>query len=144
MKERKLQFMDWDECKNEFIRSVDVDNEKIVSMIKLALSRFNFIKPIDVNENNISFIIENYYEIIKELLIALLLKNGLKSQNHQCLITYFHRNYPKYEFEANLMLRLNYLRNRLEYYGEIIEIGFYNKHKDDFISIIEILEGLTK
>ena len=144
MKDRKLQFMSWDECKNKFIRNVEVDNEKINSMTKLALSRSDFIKSININQINVSFIVENYYEVIKELLIALLLKNGLKSQNHQCLITYFYKNYPEYEFESNLILRLSYLRNRLEYYGESIDIEFYNKYKDDFNSIIKILEILVK
>ena len=69
-------------------------------------------------------------------------KNGLKSDNHQCLITYFYKNYPKYEYEANLILRMSYLRNRLNYYGESIDFEFYEKNKKDFISIIEILKNI--
>ncbi len=144
IEKRRLQFMDWNECGKEFIREVEVDNEKIKSLIKLSLNRFNFIKSIDVNSSNVSFIVENYYEVIKELLIALLLKNGLKSQNHQCLITYFYKNYQGYEFQANLILQMSYLRNRLEYYGESIDLGFYNKYKEDFVSIIELIKNLIE
>ncbi|GEM_PF-791312 len=141
---KRLQFMDWNECNKDFIREIEVDNEKIKSLMKLAINRFNFIKSINSNQSNVSFIVENYYEVIKELLIALLSKNGLKSQNHQCLITYFYKNYPKYEFQANLILQMSYLRNRLEYYGESIDIGFYNKYKQDFVFIIELIKNLIE
>ena len=49
----------------------------------------------DVNKENKTYkIVEQYYEIIKELLTALLLKKGLKSENHECLISYCKKNYP--------------------------------------------------
>ena len=138
-----LQFMRWDECERKFIRRIEIDKERIKSIATLALKRLEFIKAINVTNDNISFVVESYYEIIKELLVALFLKTGLKSDNHQCLITYFYRNYPKYEHEANLILRMSYLRNRLNYYGESIDLGFYEKYKEDFISIIEALKNIT-
>ncbi len=144
IKEKTLKFIEWDECKRNFIRQVEIDSEKIKSIIKLAMKRFIFIKSININKDNVSFIVEDYYEIFKELLVALLLKNSLKSQNHQCLITYFYRNYPSYEFEANLILQMSYLRNRLNYYGEPIDIEFYNKHEKDFASIIGLLKKLIE
>ena len=136
--------MDWDECKKSFIRKKEVDNEKINSMVKTAFKRFNFISSIEVNKDNVSFVVEDYYEIIKELLASLLLQNGLRSKNHQCLITYFYKTYPNYEFEANLILRMSYLRNRLDYYGELIDINFYKKYSKDFVSIINLIEKLIK
>lgn len=144
MKEKELKFMEWEECKKGFIRSIEIDNEKIKSIINVSLLRTEFIKSISANQNNVSFVIENYYETIKELLVALLLKKGLRSKNHQCLITYFYNNYGEYEFEANLILRLSFLRNRLEYYGEKIDFEFYNKHKEDFSSIIKLLKKIIE
>lgn len=141
---KELEFMDWNECKRNFIREIEFDNEKISSMVKVAFNRLNFIKNVKVNQMNVSFVVENYYETMKELLIALLLKKGLKSKNHQCLITYFYKSYPNYEFESSLILRMGYLRNRLEYYGEPIDIEFYNKHNQDFIQIISLIEKLIK
>jgi len=78
--------MDRNECENKFIRRIELDKERINSIRRLALKRFEFIKSINVTNDNISFVVESYYEIIKELLVALLYKNGLKSDNHQCLI----------------------------------------------------------
>ena len=136
--------MDWGECEKNFIRDVTVDKEKISSIIDIVLRRKSFIESNEVTKENVSFVIEGYYEIIKELLVALLLRNGLKSKNHQCLISYFHKNYPDYEFEANLILQMSYLRNKLNYYGESIDIAFYDKNKDDIIKIIELLLKIVK
>ncbi|HIH13924.1 MAG: hypothetical protein UU67_C0021G0012 [Candidatus Daviesbacteria bacterium GW2011_GWB1_41_5] len=137
-------FMDWGECEREFIREVEPDFEKIKSIIKTADARLNFIKNISANKENVSFVVENYYEIVKELLVALLLKDGLRSKNHQCLISYFYRKHPKYEAEAHLISRMSYFRNRLDYYGEAIEFAFYDKYKKDFERIINILKDLLK
>ncbi|MEK6933084.1 MAG: hypothetical protein AABW56_04815 [Nanoarchaeota archaeon] len=142
MKDKKLIFMEWRECEKEFIRHIEADKEKIKSILKLVKARINFIKSITPDKDNVSFVVENYYESIKELLVALLLKNGLRSNNHQCLISYFYKNYPNYEYEANVILQMSYVRNRLEYYGEPIDFEFYNKHKEDFLIIINILENL--
>ena len=136
--------IDWNLCKNKFIRNVEVDEEQINSIIETAAKRLKFIKSNKATNDNISFIVENYYEIIKELLIALLLKNGLKSSNHQCLISYFYKEYPDYEFEVNIISQMSYLRNRLNYYGEKIDFGFYDKNKVEFIKLIDLIKGLIR
>jgi len=101
-------------------------------------------KSNNATDENSSFIVEGYYEIIKELLVALLLKNGLKSSNHQCLISFFYREYPNYEFETNLILQMSYFRNRLNYYGEKIDFDFYGKNNEEFDKIIILLKKLVK
>src|SRR3989339_968765 len=125
-------FMDWSECEKNFIKEVEVDPDKVNSLIETAKSRVEFIQATKVNKKNVSFVVEGYYEVIKELLVALLLSKGLKSKNHQCLITYFYLNYKKHESEAHLIYQLCYLRNRLDYYGDLIEMGFYEKNKQEF------------
>ncbi|MBS3143865.1 hypothetical protein J4446_03265 [Candidatus Woesearchaeota archaeon] len=83
------EIMDWDICEKENIRKVSVDEDKIDSILKMCSARFKFVKKQEIDKETASIITENYYEIIKELLTALLLKNGLKSDNHECLISYF-------------------------------------------------------
>ena len=136
--------IDWNLCKSKFIRNVEVDEEQINSIIETADKRLEFIKSNKATNDNVSFIIENYYEIIKELLVALLLKNGLKSSNHQCLISFFYKEYPDYEYESKLISQMSYLRNRLNYYGEKIDFEFYDKNKEEFNKIIVLLKGLIK
>ena len=133
--------MAWQECEEKFIRKVSVDTSKIKSIIIMAQSRLEFAKSINVNEHNVSFIFENYYEVIKELLIAVLLRNGLRYKNHQCLITYFAKEYD-YQAEVQLIKQMNFLRNRLNYYGEAVEYEYFMAKKEQFEKIIELIKGV--
>lgn len=136
--------MDWGLCREKFIKNVEADTEKAASIVEAAKSRIRHVKGIAVNNDNASFIVEGYYEAIKELLVALLLSKGLRSKNHQCLISYFYKNYLDYEAEANLISQMSYLRNRLDYYGEQIDFGFYEKNKVEFDNIANLLIGLIE
>ena len=136
--------MNWGLCREKFVKNIEVDAEKVASVVEAAKSRINHIKSIAASKENVSFIVEGHYEAIKELLVALLLSNGLRSKNHQCLISYFYKNYPDYEAEANLISQMSYLRNRLDYYGEQIDFGFYEKNKADFDSIANLLINLIE
>jgi len=134
------EVMSWNKCEREFIRKIEVDNEKVLSIIDATESRLKFVKSVEVKKGNVSFVVENYYEIIKELLVAFMLKEGLRAKNHQCLFSYFYKKCPEFEYEVNIMLQMSYLRNRLNYYGEMIELEFYEKNKDEFENIIKILK----
>ena len=122
--------MDWTLCKEDFVKEVEIDPAKIQSLVKTANSRIAFLKSTTFSPGHTSFLVEGYYEAIKELLTALLLTKGLRSKNHQCLITYFYKNYPQHEGEAYLIAEMSYLRNRLNYYGEQISPAFYEKNKE--------------
>ena len=135
----ETDIMDWSECEKFFIRNVEIDNERINSIIKKAMQRLERARNTPVNLDNVSFVVEDYYEVVKELLVAYLLKNGLRSKNHQCLISYFYKQNLKYEREAFLISQMSFFRNRLGYYGEDIPMEFYYKNKNDFEEIIGII-----
>ena len=144
MKRIETDIMDWNECMRKFIRKVEVDEERMKSITKKAMQRLERARATDVTLENVSFVVEDYYEVIKELLIAYLLKNGLRSKNHQCLISYFYENNPEYERESFLISQMSFFRNRLGYYGEDIPMEFYEKNKDDFEKIIRIILRITE
>ena len=136
--------MNWNECEKGFIRKVEVDSERINSIKEKALLRLELIDSLVPNEKTISFIVEGYYEIIKELLVAYLLQNGLKSKNHQCLISYFGKENPELEHETMIISKMSYYRNRLDYYGETIPITFFDENKDEIKTIINKLNLMIK
>src|SRR3989344_5506609 len=105
--------MDWKECEMNFIKKVSIDDERINSIIKRAFQRLKRAKDTKINLENVSFVVEDYYEVIKELLVAYLLKNGLKSKNHQCLISFFYKKNPNFEKESHLISQMSFFRNRL-------------------------------
>ncbi len=135
--------MDWKDCEEGFIRQAEADREKIESVMETAEARLKFLKSLQADNDNVSFIVEGYYEVIKELLVALLLSKGLRSKNHQCLISYFYHKYQEYEAEAYLIAQMSYLRNRLDYYGEGIDFAFYDKNKEEFDKVVELLKKLN-
>ena len=137
-------FIDWGKCKEEFVRDSEKDPAKINSLIKTAEGRLAFLKSVPYSSERVSFLVEGYYEAIKELLTALLLSHGLRSKNHQCLITYFYKNYPSHEGDAYLIGEMSYLRNRLNYYGEQISPLFYEKNKERIEKIILIIKQLIE
>lgn len=140
-----MNLMNWEKCKREFVRKVEIDNERIESLKEQAQNRLLFIKQQkDIDNKKVSFVVEAYYETIKELLVAYLLKNGLKSDNHQCLITFFYKNNPDYEAETNIISQMSYFRNRLDYYGEAVPLSFFENNKEEFEKIIKILFGLIE
>ena len=140
----KIDIMGWKECERKYTRKVEVDKERINSLVKKALQRLDRADSTEVSIPNISFIVEDYYEVIKELLVAFMLKNGLRSKNHQCLISYFYRKNSNFEKEAYLIAQMSYFRNRLEYYGEDIPMAFYNKNKEEFKKIIKIMLDILR
>jgi uncharacterized protein (UPF0332 family) len=133
--------MAWSECEDKYIRKVHVDLSKIKSITEMANERLNFVKSLNANEKNASFIFEGYYEVIKELLVALMLKNGLRSKNHQCLFTFFAKEYD-HDAEVNLIKQMNFLRNRLNYYGERVEFAYFKENYKSFDKVIKLLLGL--
>ena len=139
-----LDIMDWEECEKKLVRQVEVDNERIESIVKKALQRLKRAESTDINSENVSFVVEDYYEVIKELLVAYLLRNGLRSKNHQCLISYFHKQNPEQEKETGLISQMSFFRNRLGYYGEDIPMEFYKENKEDFKKIINLILKLLE
>jgi len=136
--------IEWKICEKEFIRIVSRDEKRVESIISRALERLNIFEQIKVNEKSVSFVVENYYEVIKELLVAYLLRDGLKSNNHQCLISYFYKKNPEYEKQVLLMSQMSFFRNRLNYYGESIPKGFYDNNKEEFKKIIKLILKILK
>jgi len=136
--------MNWEECKRNFIKQVEIDIDRIKAIEEKAMLRLKRAKNTKINQENVFLVVEDYYEVIKELLVVYLLKNGLRSKNHQCLISYFYIKNKLYEKESYLISQMSFFRNRLNYYGENIPVEFYNKNKEDFEKIISVLKGLIK
>ncbi len=113
----KREPMSWGECSSEHIRRVDYDKDKVQSMLKLCLVRLKVMEKIELDQDTASIIAEGLYEIIKEMLTALLLTWELKSDNHECLIAFFRKNYPAMEYEAQVIYELKSIRNAIGYEG---------------------------
>jgi len=133
-------FMSWAYCERNFVKKIDVDISRARSMLEVANGRMGFLKGVGVGEKTVSFLVEGYYEVMKELLTALFFAKGLKSRNHQCLFSYFYEKFSDYEGEARFLLRMNMIRNRLNYYGEVVDLGWYENNRLEIFRVIDILK----
>lgn len=134
--------MNWKVCLAEHIKKIQPDSEKIKSIRKMCKVRLKVMKQIKLDDESASIIAADYYEIIKELLTALLLKNGFKSNNHECLISFFQKKYSNYEYEATIIHQLKNVRNRISYDGIFVQKDYITSNKLEFKHIIKILNKL--
>lgn len=116
------------------------NKETSKSLVKLAELRLDNIK----NIKNATLKVESYYEIIKELITALLILHGYKSYSHECLISFVKEMY-KNKFtgmQIELIDHLRILRNDIAYRGAFIDVDFLERNEDDIITIINRLKEL--
>ena len=130
-----MNLMNWNNCEKNFIRKISIDEFQIKSIKQKALKRLERAK----NSDDVDLVVEDYYEVIKELLVCLMLSKGLRSKNHQCLITYFYK-ITQNEADALLISQMSYFRNRLVYYGEDVPSSFLDRKK--FEEIINLIQSL--
>lgn len=132
--------MNWKLCLKEHIKKIEPNKEKIKSIIKMCDIRLKMLNNADLDNETASVIAADYYEIIKELLVALLIKNGLKSDNHECLISFFKEKFPNLDYETNIIHNLKNVRNRTTYDGVFVKKDYINSNKLEFEHIIKLLK----
>jgi len=129
----------WEECAKEHVRTVVVDFERVNALLKMCSVREKLLTHVVLDAETASVIAEDYYEIIKELLIALLLVKGLKSSNHECLISFFRHNFPTLEYEATILLELKNIRNRISYEGYFVDEAYVKRNRLEFTHIAGLI-----
>jgi len=90
-------------------------------------------------------ILEEYYEIIKELLTSFMYFSGFKTLSHKSLIEFSKENINILNNkEIYLIDELRIKRNNIVYYGEKINIDFLNSRKLKIEQIIKKLINFIK
>ena len=98
----------------EDIFSISKSVDRAKALNEMALERFIDIK----SEKRVYKIIEQYYEIIKELITAIMYADGFKTLSHKSLIVYLQNNYKEINKEELFFIdELRRLRNDIVYYG---------------------------
>jgi len=108
------------ECidKRHLFETGDKDVAMAEELLKLAIHReefWNSIKP--KSKMFPSLFIEGHYEIIKELVTAVLLLEGWKALNHECLFAFLKEKQQNLELDFDYLLELKDLRNSIDYRG---------------------------
>ena len=95
----------------------------------------------DINKESKTYkIVEEYYEIIKELLTALMYADGVKTLSHKILVEYLENNYKEFDKSQIILIDdLRKLRNNIVYYGQKVEKEFLINHEREIKLIINKL-----
>ena len=134
----------WEELKDE-VRKVSKDKEMARAIVKMAGIRRDALKLLEDKVDFTSISVENYYEIIKELITGLMAVEGYKTLSHEVLVVYLSHNHKEFS-QAELVLidELRKLRNEIVYRGFFVEPAFLNRNKAKIDDIIEKLLRLVK
>ncbi len=77
------------------IFEVTPNKEKVKSISKMAEPRLEMLDTIDPKRVP-SPVLEGYYEVIKELITAILLLDGFKTLSHKALVVYLNERYKEF------------------------------------------------
>ncbi len=94
---------------------------------------------------HVTFIIEAYYEAIKELVTALLLLDGYRCETHTCLFSYLEEHYPEFDTsEIKDMDNMRKIRNRIAYEGFKVKMAYFKRKSPVAKKIIDNLRTLIE
>ena len=131
---------------DELIR-VTPDREKTKSMAKMVEITLEMIKTINA-ERFSSNIVKEYYDVIRELMTAVLLLDGYKTQGegaHKKLIEYMEKNCIQLTGrEISLVDELRITRNRIAYDGFFVKEDYLARREAAILDIISKLRSLVK
>lgn len=123
---------------------VTPDKEKARSILKMILLLEERIKIQDRNRMT-ALILTDYYEIVKELITALLLLDGYKTLSHKDLFEYFNKNYKTFSsWEIAVLDDLRVLRNRIAYDGFQVSHPYLDKNEITFKDCIRRLQEIIQ
>jgi len=117
------------------------DGEKAKSMLRMvSLIEERILSQKDKTKMT-SLIIADYYEIIKELITAILLIDGYKTLSHKDLVDYLKEKCPEFSaYEISFLDDLRVLRNRIAYEGFFIEPSYLVRNESQLKDIINKLK----
>ena len=122
------------------------DKERAKSIFEIVKVREQSLKEIEKINAYSTIIAENYYEIIKELCMAIALTEGYKAigeNAHKDAINYVEKcGFDEYEIGTMQDLRVR--RNKSSYEGKPIEEIYLTNTRADLLKLISNLKSILK
>ncbi len=118
--------------KKGIVKTRNKNIKRVKSLLEEAHKRLKFYNAIPISEESANYIIENMYDVIRELIEAKLLLDGYKSYSHEATVSYL----KKLEFsssEVEFMDELRNIRNQTKYYGHLVNTE-YAKKVSEFVN----------
>jgi hypothetical protein len=118
------------------IFKITKDERRAGALIHMAKNRYLTLKELKEPYR----LLEEYYEIIKELITSIMYKLGFKTLSHKALIEFAKENIKILtSSDISLIDELRIKRNNIVYYGETITEKFLKEREESIRSIINKL-----
>ena len=110
---------DYQQCiKERKIQPIEKTDDRSIEIINLVKYKLEFWrKAMKIAEDYPTILIEAHYELIKELLTALINRDGFKSETHDCLFYYMEGKHKDLELDFDFLHDLRRTRNEMNYRG---------------------------
>jgi uncharacterized protein (UPF0332 family) len=137
--------MRWEDCLEYKVKKVKENPEQAKALFELAKKRLESIKKRRKDEYP-QFLIESYYETIKELISVLLSIHGYKSYSHECLVSFIDEYYSDFldDFQLHFLDSLRKLRSDIQYRGQNVADDYLKRNSSTIEDIIKVLFDLVK
>ena len=121
------------------IFKISKDTIRTKDLLDTAKDRLNEIIPLFPKEKSYK-IIEEYYEIIIQLITSIMYSDGYKTLSHTGLIQYLSEKYKEFNNrDINTIDTLRKLRHGIVYYGRQAKEEFLINYEDSIRNIIHLL-----
>ncbi|MBS3138718.1 hypothetical protein J4207_03360 [Candidatus Woesearchaeota archaeon] len=131
----------WDE-RSEKVTKLRSDIEKARALIKMTEIREKRLQ-LTLSPEFTTLLTEEYYEIVKELITAIMSIDGWKTVSHELLIGYLANFYQEFSTSELLTVdQLRVIRNDIAYRGVMISPEYLERNQSTLISIIQKLRKI--
>lgn len=118
------------------VKKTNKDISKVKSLIDTSDNLIAVFSDIQINEISSSTIFVNYYESLRQIIEAIATLHGFNVYSHEAF-TSFLSEILKEDLMSRKFDRFRLLRNRVNYYGEKIDIEVSKEAKIDMLDIIK-------
>ena len=133
----------WKDSQEE-VKRIAPDRQMAKAILKMIEVRMKALNLVDRKEFA-SLVVEDYYEITKEAITALMALDGYKTLSHEVLVAYLKEFYPQFsESEILLVDQLRQLRNKIAYRGFFITHDFLERTEARMKSIVSKIKRILE
>jgi hypothetical protein len=133
----------WKDSQEE-VKRIAPDRQMAKAILKMIEVRMKALSLMDRKEFA-SLVVEDYYEITKEAITALMALDGYKTLSHEVLVAYLKEFYPQFsESEILLVDQLRQLRNKIAYRGFFITHDFLERTEARMKSIVSKIKRILE
>ena len=130
---------EWEEY-SEDVSRISPDKEKAKSLLQVVSLREKNINAMNPDEFA-TLIVEGYYEMVKELITAIMSIDGWKTTSHELLVGYLAKFYKEFsQAEIYVVDQLRKTRHDISYRGVAIKPDYLTRNKDSILKIINKLK----